>query len=337
MFSEDIALTSAARAPDLPLPPSIDEISKDVGAAISRIEAGGRPVLVVNGTREADTPNFDKIPVWKIVVGGAKLSRGYTIEGLTVSYFRRRALYQDTLMQMGRWFGFRPGYRDLVRLYIGRHEPLTSARRTFIDLYEAFEAICRDEDAFRDQLRQYAMPEDGSEPLTPFQVPPLVMNSHPQLVPAAKNKMFNAVLKSENFGGDWVERTLASDREEDLKFNEDLFIGLIGDSDLKHSELSVTSVGERSAFKAFYGVVGHGRMLEVLDAYRWAEPYGTSLLRLESEFLHGASIGDPQIDDWILLMPQLQVKSQALADRRLHIQRCRAGQSWWIRKVQGLH
>jgi hypothetical protein len=118
--------------------------------------------------------------------------------------------------------------------------------------------------------------------------------------------MFIAVLKSKNFGGNWVERALASDREEDLKFNEDLFIELIAESDLGHSELSVILAGERSAFKAFYGVIGHSRMLEVLDAYRWAEPYGTKLLKLESEFLHGASMGDPQIDDWILLMPQLR-------------------------------
>ena len=328
VFSMDIVPTSGARAPALPLPPSVEEIRFDIGSALSRIEDGDSPVLVVNGTREADTPNFDKVPVWKVVVGGAKLSRGYTIEGLTVSYFRRRALYQDTLMQMGRWFGFRPGYRDLVRLYIGRHEPLTSARKTFIDLYEAFEAICRDEDAFRDQLRQYAMPEDGSEPLTPLQVPPLVMNSHPQLVPAARNKMFNAKLKALNFGGEWVERTLASDRDEDLKFNEELFIRLLADTDLKRSELSVASGGKHSKFDAWHGIVSHDRMLEMLDAYRWVEPYGTTLLELESQFLHGTAIGDPQIEDWLLVMPQLQLRRkpwQTAGYTFISVERARVG------------
>lgn len=57
--------------------------------------------------------------MWKIIVGGNKLSRGYTIEGLTVSYYRRVAGTADTLMQMGRWFGFRPGYQDLVRVFLG--------------------------------------------------------------------------------------------------------------------------------------------------------------------------------------------------------------------------
>ena len=52
-----------------------------------------------------------------IAVGGDKLSRGLTLEGLSVSYFLRASRMYDTLMQMGRWFGYRLGYLDLCRLY----------------------------------------------------------------------------------------------------------------------------------------------------------------------------------------------------------------------------
>lgn len=52
-----------------------------------------------------------------IAVGGNKLSRGLTLEGLSVSYFLRSTRMYDTLMQMGRWFGYRDGYLDLCRLY----------------------------------------------------------------------------------------------------------------------------------------------------------------------------------------------------------------------------
>ncbi len=52
-----------------------------------------------------------------IAVGGDKLSRGLTLEGLSVSYFLRTSRMYDTLMQMGRWFGYRPGYLDLCRLF----------------------------------------------------------------------------------------------------------------------------------------------------------------------------------------------------------------------------
>jgi hypothetical protein len=52
-----------------------------------------------------------------IAVGGNKLARGITLEGLSVSYYLRTTRMYDSLMQMGRWFGYRPGYADLCRLY----------------------------------------------------------------------------------------------------------------------------------------------------------------------------------------------------------------------------
>ena len=53
-----------------------------------------------------------------IAIGGLALSRGLTLEGLTVSYLLRNTAASDTLMQMARWFGYRPGYEDICRLYL---------------------------------------------------------------------------------------------------------------------------------------------------------------------------------------------------------------------------
>lgn len=58
------------------------------------------------------------IPTNVIVVGGTSLSRGYTLEGLSISYFLRNTIFYDTLMQMGRWFGYRLGYEDLCKIYL---------------------------------------------------------------------------------------------------------------------------------------------------------------------------------------------------------------------------
>lgn len=56
---------------------------------------------------------------WTVIaVGGFSLSRGLTLEGLTVSYVLRRSMMYDTLFQMGRWFGYRDGYRDLCRVWM---------------------------------------------------------------------------------------------------------------------------------------------------------------------------------------------------------------------------
>jgi hypothetical protein len=60
---------------------------------------------------------FDKEGFNVIAIGGDKLSRGLTLEGLIVSYFLRPTNMYDTLMQMGRWFGYRDGYADLCRIY----------------------------------------------------------------------------------------------------------------------------------------------------------------------------------------------------------------------------
>jgi hypothetical protein len=60
------------------------------------------------------------IDLTAIAVGGLSLSRGLTLEGLTVSYMYRNTRMYDTLMQMGRWFGYRPGFEDLCRVYLSR-------------------------------------------------------------------------------------------------------------------------------------------------------------------------------------------------------------------------
>jgi len=52
-----------------------------------------------------------------IAVGGNRLSRGFTLEGLTINYFIRDTSFSDTLLQMGRWFGYRPGYLDCCKLF----------------------------------------------------------------------------------------------------------------------------------------------------------------------------------------------------------------------------
>lgn len=71
-----------------------------------------------------------------VAVGGFSLSRGLTLEGLTVSYFLRRSLMYDTLMQMGRWFGYRPDYEDLCRIWMPQE-----AASWYADIGEATEEL----------------------------------------------------------------------------------------------------------------------------------------------------------------------------------------------------
>ena len=90
-----------------------DQVREQLFDAARRIE-----VREINGSAK-DALDYAEHPdgLSVIAVGGDKLSRGLTLEGLSVSYFVRTSKMYDTLMQMGRWFGYRPGYADLCRLY----------------------------------------------------------------------------------------------------------------------------------------------------------------------------------------------------------------------------
>ncbi len=78
------------------------------------IEVNGAPTAEpLNYSRE-DYPNGRNV----IAVGGLGLSRGLTLEGLTVSYFLRKSIMYDTLLQMGRWFGYRDNYDDVCRIFM---------------------------------------------------------------------------------------------------------------------------------------------------------------------------------------------------------------------------
>lgn len=92
------------------------EVLQHLNNAASRIQ-----VREINGG-SADALNYfdDKNGLSVIAIGGDKLSRGLTLEGLSVSYYLRASRMYDTLMQMGRWFGYRPGYVDLCRLFTSR-------------------------------------------------------------------------------------------------------------------------------------------------------------------------------------------------------------------------
>ena len=85
-------------------------------------EAASRIVVKEINMGSADALNYYDHPngLSVIAVGGNKLSRGLTLEGLSISYYLRSSKMYDSLMQMGRWFGYRPGYVDLCRLFTSR-------------------------------------------------------------------------------------------------------------------------------------------------------------------------------------------------------------------------
>ncbi len=106
----------AMALPDCP-PLKWAEVERELHAAAAKIV-----VKEINGEAQDVLDYFEYRETGRsvIAVGGDKLSRGLTLEGLSISYYGRVTKMYDSLMQMGRWFGYRDGYLDLCRLYTTR-------------------------------------------------------------------------------------------------------------------------------------------------------------------------------------------------------------------------
>ena len=149
-----------------------------------------------------------------IAVGGDKLARGLTLEGLTVSYFLRTSKMYDTLMQMGRWFGYRPGYLDLCRLY------------TTSDLHEWFEHITEAGEELRQEFDHMAAvggtPKDYG----------LRVRSHPALTVTSRVKMRHGTEMQLSYAGSVSETTVFHRSETELRKNlgaTEQFLGALGE------------------------------------------------------------------------------------------------------------
>ncbi|MDD9723534.1 Z1 domain-containing protein [Sulfitobacter sp. PR48] len=132
-------------------------------------------VVEVNASKRAQALDYDHVGehgITVIAVGGFSLSRGLTLEGLTISYFLRNSMMYDTLMQMGRWFGYRPSYEDLCRVWMP-----ADGVGWYAHIHEAM-------DDLQTQMKRMELAK-----ATPAQFG-LAVRSHPEaLIVTARNKM----------------------------------------------------------------------------------------------------------------------------------------------------
>ena len=155
-------------------------------------------------------------PTNAIVIGGTSLSRGYTIEGLSVSYFIRNTLFYDTLMQMGRWFGYHIGYEDICKVYMPE-----SMIDNFSRIIEATEDLVKD---FKLMSEANRVPSDFG----------LAVKQHPDslLQVTARNKqrnvqnfIFNMRLDGRAKETSWLSNDI-EEREKNLSVIEHMVKGL---------------------------------------------------------------------------------------------------------------
>lgn len=190
LWEGDFIPTTAAIAGQLteseepPLAPPWEEILAKLPDVLSDID-----VRMINGKAKdaLDYAEQSSKGLKVIAIGGDKLARGLTLEGLCTSYFVRTTKMYDTLMQMGRWFGYRPGYIDLCRLY------------TTEELVEWFGHIADASEELREEFD--AMAESGATPRDYG----LRVQSHPVLLVTSPLKMRTAKSLQLSFSGELLE------------------------------------------------------------------------------------------------------------------------------------
>ncbi|MDY0811002.1 Z1 domain-containing protein [Kitasatospora purpeofusca] len=146
-----------------------------------------RTRIVMDHYRSNDRLDYDSGPVNVIAVGGNTLSRGLTLEGLVVSFFVRSSNVYDTLLQMGRWFGYRPGYGDLPRIFMP-----DETRRWFMHLATV-------EEEMRKEIDRYL-----TEHKSPLELA-VRIRCHPKMRVTAPSKAGAAVRTAASYGGQLVE------------------------------------------------------------------------------------------------------------------------------------
>jgi hypothetical protein len=199
--------------------------------------------VILDNSMSEERLDYRGDPVVAIAVGGNTLSRGLTLEGLVSSFFVRSSTAYDTLLQMGRWFGYRDGYADLPRIWM-THE-----------LEQWFRHLATVEAEMRQDVARY-MVEDET-PLT-FAVR---IRSHPALAITAAAKMRNAVQVAASYGGLRVQTRYFRVADESwLTNNQDAARALVA---------TASALGRRDADTPLWRDVDADAVLKFLAQYKF--------------------------------------------------------------------
>ena len=232
-----------------------------------------------------------------IAVGGNTLSRGLTLEGLVCSYFARVSRTYDTLLQMGRWFGFRHGYEDLVRIWMTPQ------------LAEWYRDLATVEADLRRDLSWYA--GDG---LTPAQFRAKI-RLHPAMQVTSAAKMRNHKNASMSFSGQRVQTIIF--REKDAEFlghnisvTRDFITGL-RESDRR------SWTRETNGSTVFTGLT-NDEILDYLGTYRFIEdveekPHGKSKRDLLIDYI-AKEAGNGGLRSWNVSVIGQQTEKRGTID-----------------------
>ncbi len=263
-----------------------EDVLKSMNSALKKLtgEANKPNVRQISGGSKdlLDYYKYEKEGLSVIAVGGDKLSRGLTLEGLMVSYYLRLSTAYDTLMQMGRWFGYRDGFVDTCRIF-ANHELL----RNYSHIAIAFEEL--------KGLFEEMAAEDPPKSPDEFG---LRVQSHPSMIITNAMKMKSGTPINLNFSGKMSETVVFWNRADKIDKNiisvENLVLN-IGKSD---NELEQGRPGV-----SIWKNVSSDKILEFINNYE-NHPSSTKMrTEVINEYITKAnSLPTPELTCWTVVL-----------------------------------
>jgi hypothetical protein len=256
-------------------------IKKEIISTLDKLE-----VKTINGSSKDGLDYLrEDFPECVIAIGGDKLSRGLTLEGLSVSYFLRQSKMYDTLMQMGRWFGYRPRYDDLCRLF------------TNTSMVSNFQSILMASEELVEELNE--MSELG---MTPKDFG-LKVKVHPGLLVTNKMKMRNTREVDVSFASGVAESTAINPRDIEKNWERlNNFLSVCGLNSIQHSKKLNNSYIKRNWSDIFYAHSVKGlNVANFLAEFRTHDSSRAVIPEIIAKYIN-AQISNNELIDWTVVV-----------------------------------
>lgn len=280
IWEKDVAFTRGSSSRDLP--PN-KEYSFQTIKTVLQSEIDKMEVFVVNNQHKKDRLDYKKhehIGVRGIVVGGFTLSRGLTLIGLMTSYYSRNAMAYDTLIQMGRWFGYRDGYDDLINIYM----PQTS-----------IDAFCAASDASEDLKVQFRhMAEENKKPSDfglMVREAPTTLENIPLVTARNKMKEAKEYVRSIVLTGKSIDTSKIFKSRDINKKNGELILNLLSHLDSKKLVIGADK-------KPYYQNINKEIVCDFLDRFHVSEANRLFDGQVLSNYIRGNS----DLDNWTIVV-----------------------------------
>lgn len=263
IWEKDFLPVSSSRTFSAAVVPSFETIWRNSEKFIERLE-----VIMENHASE-ERLTYDRLdPFWGIVIGGNTLSRGLTLEGLTTSYFVRGSKGYDTLLQMGRWFGYRPDYVDLTRIYVSD------------DLQSKFYHLATVEQEVRDEIKTMAANRERPKDVG------LRIRTHPSMTVTSNLKMRNAQSASLTYSAAKIQALYMNLKDTSLlRSNFQAVVQLLDGIEKYHGRSEPSGFEDLSAC-LLYRDVSSELILQFIERYSFSAANIRFTAKMLADYIH---------------------------------------------------